>query len=690
MPFRPDAAAPPPRRLSSLSISQTRGSSDPCFSSLRIFHPCTRSGSFSRKPTHLPSGNPGSSQSYSRNLFGIRCSKMWLLMQIPSISSSIHQLMVELSTLLDIFPAKQLYLNEDVEELLNLIKKQCSQNARVDSSSSSRDDTDGENLRAQVLTMLEGIKKEIVPDPSSLSEIFERLDLSDSASCSREIENLEDEVQNQRGDDKSKADAVALIGLVRYAKCVLYGASTPRTGGGGIRRQKSAGEVSFPSDFRCPISLDLMRDPVVVSTGQTYDRSSINLWIESGHATCPKTGQTLAHTQLIPNLALKNLIGMWCRDQRIRLEEQGQEESSTGASGRTRRRNKTALGATKMTISFLVSKLRAFGAPSEAAADADRVVHELRVLAKTDSDSRACIAEAGALPLLAKFLGCAGHPSLQINAVTAILNLSILEANKARIMEADGVVNGVIEVLRSGATWEAKGNAAATIFSLTGSGDHSSSSSSSTSSYRKRLGKKGRVVKGLLDLARQGPGNAKRDAMMAILNLAGDREAAGRLLEGGVVDVIGEAMDDGEEEEEEVEAVAVAVLEMVVKKGGLVAISAAYHGNMVRKLGKVMRDGSDRGRESAAATLVNMCRKGGAEMVGELAAIAGIERVIWEMMGGMGTERARRKAATLLRVLRRWAAAGLVNEGHQHQLQQHHSVVVSPASASTRIVLPAA
>ncbi|KAL2500389.1 U-box domain-containing protein 16 [Forsythia ovata] len=569
------------------------------------------------------------------------CSKMWLLMQTPSISNSFHQLTGELSTLLDIFPGKDLNLNEDVEELLNLIKKQCLEKA-------SDLDSKDENLRVQVLKMLDDIKKEIVPDSSKLSEIFDRLNLHDSTSCSTEIENLEDEVQNQ-SDDKTKSDIVALIGLVRYAKCVLYGASTPRT---TSRRQKSAADVNFPADFRCPISLDLMRDPVVVSTGQTYDRSSISLWIESGHNTCPKTGQTLAHSQLIPNLALKNLIAMWCRDQRIPFESTETNVKSNGIV-----LNKTALEATKMTVTFLLNKLTASQSPEAL----NRLVHELRILAKTDSDSRACIAEAGALPLLVKILG-SEHPNLQVNAVTTILNLSILEANKTRIMETDGVLNGIIEVLRSGATWEAKGNAAATIFSLTGVHGH-----------RKRLGKKTHVVKGLLDLAREGPTNTKIDAMVAILNLAGDREAVKKLIEGGVVDTVAEVMDSLPEE-------AVTILEVVMKRGGLVAIAAANNRKMMKKLATIMRDGSDRAKESAAATIVNICRKGGSEMVSELASIAGIERVVWEIMG-MGTGRAKRKAGTLMRILRRWAAG---------QIEDHVNIEQSMTMTmnSTRIVLP--
>ncbi|XP_050383507.1 U-box domain-containing protein 16 [Argentina anserina] len=573
-------------------------------------------------------------------------SKMWLLIQNDSLANSFHELTLDLSTLLDILPIKELNLNDDVEEVVALLRGQCarSRDAFVD----PKDD----NLRLEVCSMLDRLKKEIIPDHSKLYEIFIQLGILDSSNCKEELESLQDEFQNQ-ADDKFKSQLVSLIGLVRYAKCVLFGASTPSS---DLTRLKSSSELNFPVDFRCPISLELMRDPVAVSTGQTYDRESIKLWIESGHNTCPKTGQALAHTSLIPNRALKNLIAMWCREQRIPFDHaEGKDKVSAV------KKNKAALEATRMTASFLVNKLSLAAQSIEAA---NVVVYELRSLAKTDSDCRACIAEAGAIPLLVRYLSSdvgLDHPNLQVNAVTTILNLSILEANKARIMDTDGALNGVIEVLRSGATWEAKGNAAATIFSLSG-----------VHAYRKKLGRKGRVVKPLVELAREGPGSSKRDAMVAILNLAGEREAVARLVEAGVVEMTVEVMEGLPEE-------AVAVLEVVVRCGGIVAIAAAY--GAIRHLGVVLREGSDRARESATATLVTICRKGGSEMVVELVSVPGIERVIWELMG-TGTARARRKAASLLRILRRWAAG---MEG-DHVPEGYSTVVSSSTTAVSAMV----
>lgn len=56
--------------------------------------------------------------------------------------------------------------------------------------------------------------------------------------------------------------------------------------------------------------MDIMRDPVMVATGQSYDRPCIERWIHSGKRTCPKTGVRLRHTELTPNIALRSIINV--------------------------------------------------------------------------------------------------------------------------------------------------------------------------------------------------------------------------------------------------------------------------------------------------------------------------------------------------------------------------------------------
>ncbi|CAA3029038.1 U-box domain-containing 28-like [Olea europaea subsp. europaea] len=69
--------------------------------------------------------------------------------------------------------------------------------------------------------------------------------------------------------------------------------------------------VTVPTLFRCPISMDVMKSPVSLCTGVTYDRSSIEKWLSLGHNTCPATMQTLLSTHTTPNLTLRRLIHHW-------------------------------------------------------------------------------------------------------------------------------------------------------------------------------------------------------------------------------------------------------------------------------------------------------------------------------------------------------------------------------------------
>lgn len=71
--------------------------------------------------------------------------------------------------------------------------------------------------------------------------------------------------------------------------------------------------ITVPSLFRCPISMDVMRSPVSLCTGVTYDRSSIQHWLDSGHDTCPATMQTLPSKDFVPNLTLRRLINLWAQ-----------------------------------------------------------------------------------------------------------------------------------------------------------------------------------------------------------------------------------------------------------------------------------------------------------------------------------------------------------------------------------------
>jgi len=63
-----------------------------------------------------------------------------------------------------------------------------------------------------------------------------------------------------------------------------------------------------------------MADPVSTPDGQSYERSAIEQWFNSGKDTSPATGSTLIHQNLVPNIALRNIIHEVCPEARERFE----------------------------------------------------------------------------------------------------------------------------------------------------------------------------------------------------------------------------------------------------------------------------------------------------------------------------------------------------------------------------------
>eukprot|EP00210_Caulerpa_lentillifera_P006977 g6672.t1 len=57
----------------------------------------------------------------------------------------------------------------------------------------------------------------------------------------------------------------------------------------------------------CPITMDVMKDPVIAADGYTYERKSIEQWLRQKKES-PVTRQPISSSALIPNMAIKHLI----------------------------------------------------------------------------------------------------------------------------------------------------------------------------------------------------------------------------------------------------------------------------------------------------------------------------------------------------------------------------------------------
>ncbi|KAK9936638.1 hypothetical protein M0R45_013467 [Rubus argutus] len=571
-------------------------------------------------------------------------SKLWLLLQNHPISGHFHDLNQEISTLLDVFPIEDVELGEDVREQIELLQRQA-RRARLFI------DKGDDELRMQFFRFLHEFEKGRTPDSDDLYLFFvERLGIRDAKSCRHEIEFLEEQIVNHEGDVEPTVPVLnGFVAFTRYCRFLLFGfeedevelgiGSQKKPRKGLITQEIAETFITIPKDFCCPISLDLMRDPVIISTGQTYDRTSISRWLEEGHCTCPKTGQLLPNTRLVPNRALRNLMLQWCAAYGVPYDPpectEASAESFAGISP-----SKAALAANRATAGLLIQRLADDGSTCAQTIAA----REIRLLAKTGRENRAFIAEAGAIPHLRKLLSSPNSVA-QENSVTAMLNLSIYDKNKSRIMDEEGCLGSIVDVLRFGHTTEARENAAATLFSL-----------SAVHDYKKRIADEEGGIEALAGLLLHGTQRGKKDAVTALFNLSTHAENCARMIESGAVRALVSALEiEGVAEE------AAGALALIVRQP-IGATAVGKEEMAVAGLIGMMRCGTPRGKENAVAALLELCRSGGAaatERVVRAPALAGLLQTLLFT----GTKRARRKAASLARVFQRCENASAMHFG---------------------------
>ncbi|KAK4373342.1 hypothetical protein RND71_008726 [Anisodus tanguticus] len=371
----------------------------------------------------------------------------------------------------------------------------------------------------------------------------------------------------------------------------------------------------IPEEYLCPISLELLRDPVIVATGQTYERSFIQRWIDGCNTRCPKTQQILEDLTLTPNIALRRIISDWCTRNNI-------EQPTALANGKIKRSDGSFrdvsgdIGA----IEVIVRKLSSRYAEYRRAA-----VAEIRSLSKRSTDNRVLIAEAGAIPVLVNLL-TSEDSQIQENAVTSILNLSIFDNNKGLIMLA-GAVPSIVQVLRAG-SMEAKENAAATIFSLS-LGDEN----------KIIIGASG-AIPALVELLQSGSTRGKKDAATALFNLCIYQGNKGRAVRAGIIPALLTMLTDSSSCM--VDEVLTILSVLASHQEAKAAIAKA---STIPVLIDLLRTGLPRNKENAAAILLSLCKRDPENLscLSRLGALIPLSELV-----NTGTERAKRKATSLL------------------------------------------
>jgi hypothetical protein len=83
--------------------------------------------------------------------------------------------------------------------------------------------------------------------------------------------------------------------------------------------------ANIPDSFLCPITQEILEDPVCAADGQTYERSALEEWFRRGKRSSPLTGAPLEHINVTPNVTLRKAIQDF-----LEARERAAQEASSG------------------------------------------------------------------------------------------------------------------------------------------------------------------------------------------------------------------------------------------------------------------------------------------------------------------------------------------------------------------------
>ena len=136
----------------------------------------------------------------------------------------------------------------------------------------------------------------------NLSEDFSEDILEEHKKCKAEFEAKWSLLEEEELEDKRKAEREESEKLAK------------------IRQESGADQYAFcceedrPDAHFCPITKQLMVNPVVAPDGHTYEEHVINKWFSKTN-TSPITNLVLPNKTLTPNFALKSIIQTWEKTQ---------------------------------------------------------------------------------------------------------------------------------------------------------------------------------------------------------------------------------------------------------------------------------------------------------------------------------------------------------------------------------------
>ncbi|XP_062192437.1 U-box domain-containing protein 8-like [Phragmites australis] len=230
---------------------------------------------------------------------------------------------------------------------------------------------------------------------------------------------------------------------------------------------------AWPDDFRCPISLEVMTDPVILPSGHTFERRSIQRWLDGGHLTCPVTNLPLPPSPpLIPNHALRRLIAAVSPSAAAAAPV----PAAGGGSADEGKEASVAAGAPSSVLALLsLAKSGAAGRREvlesgsaavllrHTAAGDEAAARALLYLSLDGDDARVGLVADGAVDALSTAVSRGGAAAAL--AATALTSLATVDVNKCTIGAHLSAIPALAGLLRRGGARERR-EAATALYEL--------------------------------------------------------------------------------------------------------------------------------------------------------------------------------------------------------------------------------
>ncbi|KAK1561120.1 hypothetical protein Q3G72_034712 [Acer saccharum] len=239
----------------------------------------------------------------------IECSKrnkVYLLMNCRSIVKRLEDTTTEISRALGLLPLASLDISTSIREE---IAELCDNMGRAEFKAALAE----EEILEKVESGIQDRNVDRSYANNLLSLIADAVGISTERSAlKKEFDEFKSEIENARLR-KDQAEAIQMEQIIALLERADAASSPMEKETKYFSKRRSLGSQPLEplQSFYCPITRDVMVDPVETSSGQTFERSAIEKWFSAGNKLCPLTMTLLDTSILRPNKTLRQSIEEW-------------------------------------------------------------------------------------------------------------------------------------------------------------------------------------------------------------------------------------------------------------------------------------------------------------------------------------------------------------------------------------------